>query len=174
MEHMILRGIKRAGITALIAALTLALTGCAPAEEEGGVRYVKDEKTDEVIVEGYDATYLVYNPSRGPGIEPFLYIAGPWFLGGFFADAPIEGDATMEGDTITVAFTRADDPNSGTVWGAGANFTVDLKSNTVVEYEFVPWEGHTIDLTEEEMLHAAQELGAIYRAAEAYVAEQDS
>lgn len=167
-----MKRMKRAvSLLALLAALAVLLAGCGPKADEGGVRYVKDEKTDEVIVEGYDAIYLVYNPSRGPGIEPFLYIADPWFLGGFFADAPIEGDATMEGDTITVAFTRADDPNSGTVWGASARFVVDLKSNTVVEYELVPWEGHTIELTEEEMLHAGQELGAIYRAAEEYCSE---
>ena len=170
MEHMILKEIKTAGITALIAALTLALTGCAPAEDEGGVRYV--EEGNMVVVEWYDAGQISYHSPLNATTPSYMYFAFPRFLGEKFER--VDGDAAMDGDTITVAFTRADDPNSGTINGAGGHFTVDLKSNTVVEYEFVPWEGHTIDLTEEEMLHAAQELGAIYRAAEAYVAEQDS
>lgn len=164
MERM-----KRAvPLLALLAALAVLLAGCGPKADEGGVRYVK-EGGDLVRIDGYDALQITYMSPKGE--PPSLYIAGLWFLGGFFEDAFIEGDVTMEGDTIRIAFTRADDPNSGTVWGAGANFVVDLKSNTVVEYELVPWEGHTIELTEEEMLHAGQELGAIYRAAEEYCSE---
>ena len=157
-------------LLAILSALAVLLAGCGPAEDEGGVRYV--EEGNMVVVEGYDAGQISYHSPLNATTPSYMYFAFPRFLGEKFER--VEGDAAMEGDTITVAFTRADDPNSGTVWGAGANFTVDLKSNTVVEYEFVPWEGHTIELTEEEMLHAAQELGAIYRAAEAYAAEQDS
>ena len=165
-----MKRMKRAvSLLALLAALAVLLAGCGPAEEEGGVRYV-EEGGGRVRIDGYDAAQISYMPPQGT-TPSSMYIAGLWFLGGFFADAFIEGDVTMEGDTIRVAFTRADDPNSGTVWGAGANFVVDLKSNTVVEYELVPWEGHTIELTEEEMLHAGQELGAIYRAAEEYCSE---
>lgn len=130
-----------------------------------GVSYERgDNGPDSVRITQLDADYLEYSELAG---QSFLYFASPRFLGAFFEHITTEGEAWLEGDVVSVAFTRKDD-DGGTVTGASIRFQVDLKTRTVSGVAAVPYEGRTIDLTDSEMLRIGVGLGDLIRGARDY------
>ena len=148
----------------LLMAMALLLSACGA--KEGQVSYETGSSGASVVIKGYDAQMLEYHPDSLAG--GYLYFASPVFLGGAFEGVVTEGDARLEDGKITVAFMRKDD-QGGTVFGAGARFTVDVESKTVTESVFTPWEGHEITMTEEDMAQAGLAQAELIRGARTYL-----
>ncbi len=146
-----------------LSVLTPTADGWAAAELDGS-NIVHRLSGDRVLISGYFANYLEYDPANGS-----LYLASPRFLGEEFVG---EGSAQLEGDKITVSFTRQDDPNAGTVVGAQITFEVDLSRNTAMAIRSVPYNGSSIELSAERMVEIGTKLAEVMEAAEAWYQQQ--
>lgn len=146
----------------LFVALTVCLTACTTPkityETVGGAM---------CDIKGYDAeamSYIIASES--------LYFASPYFLGDFFDGITTEGSAELDGDTVSIGFTRHDDPESGAVHGASISFKVDVEKETVAEIQSTPFEGSAIELSEESMIEMGTKLAEVIRDVEAHLAKE--
>ena len=128
-------------------------------------------------INGYDATYLAWNPPDGDIVtDGWLYYANPYFWGSEFAKLSIEGNATWADDVhsaIEVDFTEKSElDDGGTVTGPVTRFTVDAENGILLSYEGIDYLGdEPVELSEERMIQIGRELVKIMRDAEAFAAE---
>ena len=141
------------------------------------VTYYIENSGSSYRINGYDATYLAWNPPDGDIVtDGWHYYANPYFWGSEFAKLSIEGNATWADDVhsaIEVDFTEKSElDDGGTVTGPVTRFTVDAENGILLSYEGIDYlDDEPVELSEERMIQIGRELVKIMRDAEAFAAE---
>lgn len=145
--------------TVLLVILAICLSACAASK----ISYenIGDAMCD---IHGYDAAALSYIVETES-----LYFASPYFLDDFFEGITTEGAAKLDGETISISFTRHDDINSGAIHGASIEFEVDVEKETVIMAQFTSFENYTIELPEESMVKIGTQLAEIIQDVQLYL-----
>ncbi len=152
--------------------------GPIPSPPAGAVQYAPEYgagEFGECVIGGLGDAYVEWHPAQGgwAGLDWLYFARDPAFFCPRLAGEAAEGSAEWtdkDRTAVRVGFNVNDARvASGTICGFKIEFTVDLDEMAVTDaFASSMVEGETLELTEEEMLYAAQIFAELLRGAEKF------